>query len=400
MKKIFLFLIFIIFLFGCENQIENNDLDEENFFNNSENIIGDKIEDGEELFVEEEINDENFGKLEQETFEPCKKPVFTSYFVEPEKVQKLGQIGFVHGSGQHLVGRSYVSFKEEYDKIPVYAPANMTLYMGAYHTNTGAQSHHLPDYALDFNVGCGLTLRFDHLKEVVPKISVEFPEPKIEDSRSDQKNPVSLEAGELVGYFIQNVGVAGMDILVHDEDVNNEFGSKKRHEFGHGSLMLHAVCPYDFFVEDIKEEYYSLIGGASGTIFKNQTCGNINRNYEGTISGEWFLEKEVTKNIYDYSMEGDYGSLLPIIGDEEKVTIGRIGKYSSISIYKDFKTYKLPSEVTDEHCYEIHINGNPNELEGYVYLKIVDDETLNVYYSEKGKCSTSFPTSEYKTYYR
>ena len=49
--------------------------------------------------------------------------------------------------------------------------------------------------------------------------------------------------------------------MVHDSNVVNQFANQKRQEFGYGTNTLHAVCPYDFYSGQKKDDYYNLIGG-------------------------------------------------------------------------------------------------------------------------------------------
>lgn len=332
----------------------------------------------------------------------CEKPVFTAYFVDPKLIQKVGQIGVVHGSGQFVVERSYVSFldKPENQKISIYAPTDMILTTGAYYKAPPPandpnfdEEKALPDYVMEFDAGCGVQITFAHLKGAVPSIAEQLPNLQ-SDSRTNQLKPVEFKAGDLVGYFIQNSGVAGIDFIVRDEEVTNQFANQERHTFGYGSTFLHAVCPYDYYEENKKQEYYNLLGGAAGTIFNVKECGPMSRDFPGTISGQWFLDKEVKSRIYDYYRDGDYPFALPIIGDEESVTLGGFGGESKHRIYSGSNpTYKLPKDITTEHCYQL-------ESSGWAYFKIVDENTMQVYYSRSGSCPNVFPQNQGKTYYR
>ncbi len=384
MKIIITLLLLLIFITGCAQQPGESSIEERYYPTEQE---------------QKEASSEEFAEAEKEE---CEKPVFTEYLVDPALVQKVGQLGFMHGSGIHIVGRSYVSFKDSVtEKIPVYAPTDMTLDHGAYHKSPDAPEEHMPDYVMNFDAGCGVIIRIDHLKEVIPEIAAEFPELK-EDSRTEWVKRIPFKAGDLIGYFIQNEGVTGIDFIVHDESITNQFANQARHESGyHKSLLLHAACPYDYYEEDKRKEYYALIGGATGQLFKNQECGPINRDFPGTISGQWFLDKDVSGGIYDYYMEGDYGSAFPIIGNEDRIAIGKINGRERTLIYPNYPTYKHPKDVTDEHCYQIHPKEqNPDEWDGYIYLKLVDDETMQVYYSATGDCPEHFPEVGFKTYYR
>jgi hypothetical protein len=329
----------------------------------------------------------------------CQKPVFTHYLVDPNSISKVGQVGTVHGSGQFTVGRSYVSVKNNVSKVPLYAPTDMVLTRGSYYQVPAPNSENLgiprPDYALYFDAGCKVEIHLGHVKEVVPAIARQFSSPK-SDSRTIQLERVSFKAGDLVGYFINNAGVAAFDFMVHDESRVVQFANQARHEYGQNDKLFHKVCPYDFYSGQMKNSYYQLIGGNEST---TKECGPISRDFNGTISGLWFLDKEVKKSIYDYTQEGTYGSVLPIVGDSDRVIIGRLSNRPTTTIYPSYPTYKDPRQITAEHCYQIHSNGNPQNFDGYVFFKLSDEKTLNVFYNEHGECPLSFPSGG-ATYYR
>ena len=233
------------------------------------------------------------------TIENCTNPLFTAYLVEPKYVQKVGQVGVVHGSGLYIVERSYISIKNEFnkEKIPIYAPVNMTLRTGSHYQNPAATPNALPDYALWFDVGCGVEVNLAHLKEVVEPIAVQLQEVK-GDSRSSQLSPIPFKAGDLIGYFIYNEGdVAGFDFIVRDKKVVNEFINQERYSGYRAGNLINGVCPYDYYEPAKKQEYYNLLGGAGGTLFSVKDCGHSSRDMIGTISGMWFLDEELGENI-------------------------------------------------------------------------------------------------------
>ncbi len=341
---------------------------------------------------------EQYQESEQKSYENCQVE-FTEYLIEPKFVQKVGQVGVVHGSGKSIVERSYISLKEEFtgQKVPIYAPTDMTLIQGSHYKNPAAQMNSLPDYALKFDSGCGVEITLGHLKEVVEPIASQLREVK-PDSRENQLNRINFKPGDLVGYFIYNPeDVSGFDFVARDKKFINGFINQKRYENGRATNLINGVCPYDFYKGDKKETYYALLGGAGGTLFKIKDCGSASRDVPGTISGMWFLSEEIGNTIYEDYKEGDYGSPISLMGDEESVSIGNLGQTPISRIYSTNPTYKLPAEVTTEHCYQIY--PNMNDAQGYAYFKIIDESTINAYYSSTGKCPKSMPEGG-KRYYK
>ncbi|MEX0616277.1 MAG: hypothetical protein WD231_00525 [Candidatus Woykebacteria bacterium] len=349
------------------------------------------------IFTKEAINPSHTTNTKTEN---CTNPVFTEYFVDPKFVQKVGQVGVVHGSGLYIVERSYVSVKNEFtgQKVPVYAPVNMTVLSGSHYINPAASSTALPDWALWFDAGCNVEVNLAHLKEVVDPIAVQLPEAK-KDSRSTQLKPQQFKAGDLIGYFIYNQGdVAGFDFIVRDKKVVNQFINQERYSGNRASNLINGVCPYDYYESRKKETYYNLLGGGGGTLFKVKDCGKSSRDVAGTISGMWFLDKEPQENIYDSYKDGHYGSTLSIVGDEERVTIGNLGTSNVSWTLSKNPTYKLPEEVANQHCYQLDVF-TPGETSGWVYLKLISEVELDVVFSQTGTCPSAFPGNA-KRYYK
>lgn len=355
---------------------------------------GDSLNEENENSLPESVN--NKGQKTGDKNEDCEEPVFTHYFVDPEKVKVVQPLGVVHGSGSIIVGRSYVFIKDEYDgKIPVYAPADAVLIFGSYYTGGSTPGENtLPDYAITFDIGCGYSFSFCHLKEMIPEIAKRMPE--LSSSNAGvQVERYEVKAGDLIGYFIPNTGVSAFDFIVENNRITNQFANQERYEFK-GSNLLHTICPYDLYRGEMKEAYYDLFGDAFGERTGVMDCGTVERDIEGTISGMWFLDKVPVRGVHDTVREGDYGSPLPIADDGGRIVIGRIDE-TNIWINHDNPTYKDPAEVKDEHCYQIL---PPSQGQGYIYFKIISDMEMRVFYSDIGTCPESFPAEGWKSYYR
>jgi len=378
----FIIILVIFFIINHEpqqkNRYQNTNQDTNNLSNNAETNQNAEVSTNENCNVQ-----------------------FTEYLIDPKYVQKIGQIGIVHGSGLNIVERSYISIKKEFwgQEIPLYAPGDITLVAGAKYKMPGAPADFIPDYVLKFDAGCGVEIVLGHMKGVVDLIDDKIPNIQ-QDSLENYIRPIKFKAGELIGSYTQQEGngyVGGFDFVMRDRNFKNQFLNQERYEYGMSDNLLTGVCPYDFYTGEKKTNYYNLFGGARGTLFKEKSCGNASRDKAGTISGMWFLDKEVKASIYDSYKEGDYGSPVSVVGDEESITIGHLGQSVMTRIYSNNPTYKLPTEITNEHCYQIQENSNAN---GYIYFKVIDNLTTEIYYSPTGNCPQSFPSSGSKTYYK
>ena len=355
---------------------------------------------------EPNYNQEGFSPTEQENYdnslvqnpseqnnnEDCQVQ-FSEYLIDPKYIQKVGQVGVVHGGGKSIVERSYISINQEFHEqdIPIYAPTGMKLIGGAKY-KISQNPEYLPDYVLKFDAGCGVEFLLGHLKGVIDEIEGSLKPLKTTSAEDEIRPSIQFKAGDLIGYYNQqNIdgGVGGFDFVVRDRKVINQFINQERYEDRRADNLISGVCPYDYFVEGKKEAYYNLLGSAGGQIFEVKDCGTASRDKAGTISGMWFLSKEITGPIYEDYNEGDYGSPLSIMGDEEAVSIGNIGTTSALyRIYSNNPTYKLPTQVTDEHCYQIQFGSTG---QGYVYFKLIDESTADVYYNPSGNCPSSMP---------
>ena len=326
---------------------------------------------------------------------------FIEYLIDPLYVQKVGQVGVVHGSGKSIVERSYISIKPEFyeQEILLYAPTDMTLISGAHYNNPSAGQNTMPDYVLKFDAGCGVEILLGHMKGVIPEVAAKLT-PLKQDSREDEIRPsIEFKAGEKLGYYFQEKkegAVAGFDFIVRDSSVTNQFVNQKRYSDDRARNLIHGVCPYDYYTLEKKQVYYALLGGSGGKLFEVKDCGTSSRDKAGTISGMWFLDKEIVGEIYDDYKDGEYGSPISLVGDEEAVTFGNIGQSPTLKVYANDPTYKLPVQVITEHCYNFGTNSRGS---GFAYFKVINDETMDVYYNPSGNCPSTMPQNP-KRYYK
>lgn len=339
--------------------------------------------------LQQEINTTNLTSI---STEDCYSDIiFTHYLVDPKFVYSVSQIGAVGGANSEIIGRSYIAIKDEFtnQKVPIYAPTDMTLAYASYYTALNPVEGLLPDYGLAFEIKCGKRMSLAHVKEVIPQIKDKLP--TTPQNKSAYNYPINIEfkAGDLIGYYIKGPGSVAFDFIVDDSKIKNKFANQERYEAGHGHNTLHSICPYDLYSGEMKEAYYNLLPGIK--------CGTMDRDKVGTIAGQWFLNLDPTTGMGDYKKDGDYGNPLPIAMTPERISIGHIGSDNIIWIYPNNPTHKDPKEIMTEHCYQNYPQGSPL---GYVYFKIVDDMTMDVYYSETGSCHSSFPSIGAKRYYR
>lgn len=375
---------------GCKEFCQNNRGRCEEYCKGSKNELCKKI-----FPVEEEQEDTTTTSPPQEE---CASVIFTHYIIDPKFVKFISQLGLVGAGNTEMVGRSYVFVKDEFleQKTPIYAPTDMRLIRMSYYVDQAIpieqRESASKDYAMTFEAGCGITITLAHLKELVSPLKEVSP-PLSTSSAQVQVKQISLKAGDLMGYYLKkgSFGAGGFDFVMNDQKVINQFANQKRYEYGHGSYNLHTVCPFDYYSGEMKEAYYNIL--------PEKDCGTMGRDKIGTISGQWFLDPDPKSGMGESGKEGDYGVRLPIVRAPDRITIGYIGPANVVWIYPNNPTFKDPKEITTEHCYQ-NYPVNPSDPQGHVYFKIIDNMTMDVYYSETGTCPSSFQTTGAKRYYR
>lgn len=329
----------------------------------------------------------------------CEKEIqFTKFVIDPNLVRVVTPLGTVGGGGE-IVGRSYIFPKDDLagQKIPLYMPADATLQQGAYYKSQGLPNSYKPEYSLYFDLGCGKSLSFFHIKEVIDPIKMRFPSVQ-NASAGNSVEPLDLKAGDLFGYYIPGPNSIAWDFIVEDSNVTNKFANQERYEAGYGSNILHVACPYDLYSGEKKDEYYSLLGSAGGKIIPGVNCGTVSRDKLGSIEGQWFTNPDPESGMGEYKWNGPYHNPFPVVKEVDGNIDIYIGGTGIVRINPNNSSYLDPEKVTNEHCYLIQ--PTPSESVGYVYFKLISNTEMKVSYSETGTCPTTFPDTGSQTYYR
>jgi hypothetical protein len=185
-------------------------------------------------------------------------PVFTENITDLSRVSYITPPGIMTNSGT-LKSHSYIWIADGED-IPIFAPVDMELSAGAYASEGG-----IPQYLLFFEVSCEVEVKLDHILDPVDSIRAALPDvPKIEDTRTTYTDPVSFEAGDLIGYTSGTPQAHNWDFGVY----NKERLDPDAQGVGLEGLDERANCPYDYYPSPQKEVYYGLFNNSvfgSGT---------------------------------------------------------------------------------------------------------------------------------------
>ena len=281
----------------------------------------------------------------------CASPVtFTNNLIDPAYVDHVNPIGGQTGSGGVVAVRSYIfplaSLAGQH--LPLFAPTAMTLEGGTYYQLPG--SPYKPEYSLEFDAGCGITVNLYHVKEVSAKIAALLPSTPTPSSGTTPVTPTKVTAGEQIGAYIPG-GTDGVsfDFWVNDASVTNSFITPER--FGH-SNYLHAVCPYQFYDAALKATWYAKIGGSSGPV-AGASCGTVSQGVSGTADGMWFLDRNATTGQADVlTYDGTYMSQAIISMDPDgTVRIGGFWSATYLLVARSDPSWADPTKVTGSHCW-------------------------------------------------
>lgn len=156
-------------------------------------------------------------------------------------------------SGTILKTHSFIN--TELNTVPVYAPMDAELLTGAYYLESNPDG----EYVLRFQATCEIQFMFDHITDPKDKIRAVFAdEPKDDTTDEYPTSPVSLQAGELIGYTTgTQYGI--WDFGVYNSEIQNGLVDDDQA----GERDKTAVCPYDFYSADQRSAYYNLFSRSS-----------------------------------------------------------------------------------------------------------------------------------------
>lgn len=175
-------------------------------------------------------------------------PVFTADITDPKTIKAVTP-------PRNEKTHSHVWIKDN-QKVPVYAPVDAKLVAGSKYTESG-----VVNYLFFFDVSCEVEIKFDHVLEPVQSIKDMFPNPPKTDTRTDPLPATELKAGDLIGYTTGTPQANNWDFGVYNKARLNHLNGKE----GYEEIDWRAGCPYDYFITDKKEFYYSLFTSITGS---------------------------------------------------------------------------------------------------------------------------------------
>jgi hypothetical protein len=145
---------------------------------------------------------------------------------------------------------------------------------------------------------------FFHMSDISPKLKSEFEEHKDNKKSVQDRGVVTFEevnsfvyikvnAGEIIGYAsVKSTQMFDFN-LIDTRTPELEFINKERFSNHRHFDLLHEVCPYDYFIPQVKDVLYSKISGYFNSAKKRTAeplCGEYMQDIPNTAQGVWFLK--------------------------------------------------------------------------------------------------------------
>ena len=306
------------------------------------------------------------------------------------------------GAGNEIVGRTYFHVRDDIraadERVPVRLPADAQLVAISYYQMSDDPDYPA-DYAMTFRLTDDVTFGFAHVKEVVDRISAVAPaEPSTTTSAQQYlEEPLAFVAGELIGHFYRSP--TAFDFFFENRACPNTYVNQARYEADYNGNALYQVCPYQFFIDELRTEYYALFGGTNEPVEGVVECRGTSRDVEGTLSGTWFLDPDWS-NGTARDNDGDHRWRLDIaIELDGEIKIGDLGG-RLLRIHDDNSSHVDPETVVSDHCYQLWQTPSEQVPMGYALFNNIGDTTMEVAYGADGLCPESFPSEGFATYYR
>lgn len=324
----------------------------------------------------------------------AKTPEFTHNFIDPKFVRVVTPIGEQTGSGGVIAVRSYVHPANEVagQELPIFAPTDMTLSSASYYKPPGSSDTYKPEYSLYFEAGCGISVKFFHIKGVVGKIAAAVPSEPSNSSAGQTVKSTPVKAGEQIGWYKLGETSVAFDFWVDNAAVTNKFIVQSHFS---NSNALHSVCPYDFYTSDKKTIWLAKLGAPGSDPIPGTGCGTISQGVAGTADGMWFIGESTENDRLTY--EGAYQSQIMFSIDPSGIIrIGGLnvtGAPTQMMISSNASTWKKPSDVTigATHCW--------SNSQQSVKVNLISEKVMTVLVGA-GNCDGLNNSGLGRTYYR
>ena len=180
---------------------------------------------------------------DSETITNC-IPTFTHHFTDIATIDSIIPPVFRNSKG--TMPTTLLNIK---GNASLYMPTRGVLTQGSYYTEQGAEF-----YLWEIDIGCGITVVFDHVTEPVEKIKRLFSNTPRSDSNTNFfGTSLEMKDGELVGYTTGSVNAHNWNLAVYDSNEKNYLWESQ--EFKDLPKYYTQVCPFKFYDRQMAKAY-------------------------------------------------------------------------------------------------------------------------------------------------
>ena len=310
------------------------------------------------------------------------KPVFTHSFTDIAKLSEISQYGNNAVINPGSQARNYVVVREG-ENTPVYAPTNVTItriyFSDKNYTQFFNREYVRPEYRIDFAISCEVKAAYDHIVSLSDKLKPFAPQVPAPGRNDGVAVSIPIQAGEVIGHTSGSFPGRAFDFFFLNYAQKTEHLNPARWITDHS---LYMDCPFDYFVEGLKQQYYNLIDEEQGV----RSCGPRVRELPNTIAGYWF-QGDATETS---------GSRFLVYGSKHFVEWTLIrGSEFPIAYRTQDADFVLPEKVTEgkSACYY------DSDKKTYVYAKMLPNDKVALV-SGAGTCPSSFSEDKLQVFER
>ncbi|MBI4032624.1 hypothetical protein HY374_02875 [Candidatus Berkelbacteria bacterium] len=321
------------------------------------------------------------GQTKQADCQSNANPVFTAGFTDLEAIRSVAPIGGVTVGSP---ARSYIQVEgdtaDTRSLAPVYAPTDATV-EGIVYARRNPDDPTAPgEYRLDLRVSCEVTIHFDHLDDVVASLKSLTPSEPADNTREAVRVDVPVRAGDVLGHSNGTTQAGTWDFYLLNTAVTVPHVNPARWQWEQTTI---ADCPYDYFTEELKDQYYAAFRSQDGQPLESPDCGSPSHDVAGTASGGWFQGESTNAS----------GRWLEIgnVNGKVELVVRNAGTHE-LSI-RDYDTTTMPENLTigQDACYTDRSN--------WAFVRLDTDTQLSLA-SGTGSCPTDFPAAQAEAWVR
>ena len=319
---------------------------------------------------------------------------FTHFYTDMSQIKMINPT--IVTSGNWLKNRQYHTMPADENNIaepvPVYAPTDavaieITHYHATMHPRVG-EPYVDSQFDVRFQASCDVKFWFDHISDLAePFASLAAQEGSTDTRDAAVYVNIEVKAGDLIGWTTGTDPAHTWDFIVTDQRVTVQFANQERYEkMGELTSLLHAVCPYDYYSEEMRAEFVSKFAWWEGSTGSTRCGGQV--DVPGALAGAWFQTPLVSGDTLYVPV--DWGFVAKIEADGVMYSAGPDW---GVRVRPGDPTFVDPALMTTENCYQ-HFRDNVS----WMYVKLLSDMELALVHGE-GLCPASMP-SNHTTFYR